>query len=239
MGEKILYENDDLKIINKIKEIIISRHPIEDDRFYTVTTLPSPHMNININFLPSYDKKSTYITFSDGNSDFEITNEDELLIDGLISQNTVKELIKFIYSDHGKISCFDKLGDAIKIIFCVNLSEKPKGISCDDIRLILNFSFVKLSDYDKMVDSYFDMIIREFKNQLKNTSWYEKEYEKYVEQIRNYIIDNFDLQKFRLFVKSISNEYLNRILLTQLPNEFLDEIIFESKNNEKIKNLTK
>ena len=136
-----IIENSKENIIERIKSVIISRHPIVEDRFDKVANYPAPKIEVRLKPV-SYDNGDvTVVHFCDGDETALIGISESFVINGLIDSNLINELIFEILLDHDYIHCATLNKDRFSLYFGVVLRENNMhGISCSQIDLIIDTS---------------------------------------------------------------------------------------------------
>lgn len=219
------------EILDNIKKIILSRHPIVDDRLDFLTG--NSNMNINIDFY-SEPNVTTNIMFLDGTDNYSSSVPERIEINNLININTINEIIRFLISDHDIIRSINKSETEIRLQFVVNLcNDNLKGISCSTIGLSLNF--YRYANHEEIINMYFKSIVKEFINQLTHTEWYKEEYKKYCIKTKAQIINSFNEEDLQTIFGLLTNEDRCNLLFN-MPDDRFSEIYSELQTlNDKVK----
>lgn len=152
-------------IIEKIKDILIKKHPIVEDRLAITSKYPSPQFDIDILFINDKNTDYTIIRFLDGSEAARTSIDNEIIINGLINPSTINELIYNILLDHDYISHSSLTSSEMNISFKYDLRENNlKGISCGVITL--NLYFKSHPEEEQLQDLYSKEIIKLYEPEL-------------------------------------------------------------------------
>lgn len=233
---ELSYDKDD-EIVKIIKNIILSRYLILEDRMDVLFKNPRPAMDINLYFYKDgNDNDFTEIMFTDGTENSKCSMPERISINGLISFQTITNLIYFILSDHDYIKDIYKNVSEFKLSFDINLNDDNiHGVSCGTIGLRLDFS--SYPSHEELLNNYIKIIINNFYNELKYTENFKREYNKYCSLTKEKIINSLSEDDLHLFTHLLNYEELCNILLN-IPNdrfiELYDEFENKKRNEEKI-----
>lgn len=217
------------EILDNIKKIILSRHPIIDDRLAFLLKSKSS-MDININFYNEHNG-ITNIMFLDGTDNYKSSIPEQININNLIDINTINEIIIFLISDHDTISSIYKTETEINLKFVVNLKDEiSKGISCCTFGLSLDF--YGYDNHEEILNKYFKSIVSTFINKLTHTSWYQQEYTNYINIEKTKIINSLSEENLKALFDLLTNEDRCEMLL-EMPNERFAEIYNELTSKQK------
>lgn len=163
---EIIEKENEREIIEKIKSVIISRHPIVEDRFDAVMNCPTPRMDILIKVIRVEDQDYTVIMFMDGDENARISIPERIKIKGLIKPSTINELIFEILLDHDLITSGAITKEKIVLNFGVDVREDNlTGISC--AKILLEVKAPKHPDEKNIIDSYSEEIIKVYTSELQ------------------------------------------------------------------------
>lgn len=229
------YDNSN-EIVETIKNIILDRHPIVNDRIDTIMKNNAPNMDIYIHFY-NEPNNITGVMFLDGTINYKSSIPERIIINDLISSTTVNKLIQFILSDHDIIKSINITKNEISLLFNVDLKEQNMcGISCGNIGLTLDF--YGYTESNDLLDKYFKSIVTTFHKQLIYTEWYKQEYEKYRLKIKTQIINSLTETDLHKFINLLSNEDICNLLF-DMPDDRFGEIYNQLQNIENSKELVK
>lgn len=229
-----LNSDKNIEILQEIKEVILNKYPIIDDRFDIITSYPRPAIDIDINFYNDDENiEATGILFCAGTEVMKTSIPERLVINGLISPKIVIDLISFIISDHNYIKNITRTDNQIKLIFDIKMTEENMcGMSVGEIGLELDFH--KYLNHENLLNSYLKEIVNTFYEQLKETDSFKKEYAEYCLLAKEKVINSFNEQDLQMFMELLSNEDICRMLL-DMPNNRFIELYSIFKNKEKVK----
>lgn len=162
-----IIENSKEKIIERIKSVIISRHPIVEDRFDKVANYPAPKIEVRLKPV-SYDNGDvTVVHFCDGDETALIGISESFVINGLIDSNLINELIFEILLDHDYIHCATLNKDRFSLYFGVVLRENNMhGISCSQIDLIIDTSSFR--EGEELMSEISNEVIKVYTSELND-----------------------------------------------------------------------
>lgn len=217
------------EIIKVIKNIILSKHPIVDDRMDLLMHNPAPAMDIDVDiYKDEKDNSFTNIMFLDGNNSSKTSIEERLNIKSLISTTTINGLIQFILNDHDIIRAIYKNKNGINILFVVDFREENMhGISCGSISLELDF--YGYQNHNEILEEYFNSIVTTFNRQLVHTEWFKKGYKNYCIMTKAQLINSLSETDLHKFMSLLTNEDICNLLL-DMPDDKFGEIYTELKN---------
>jgi len=222
MGKFELSLNNDEEIIKAIQNIILSKHPIIENRIDILFNYPSPVMDIILNFYSDKNNdKFTQILFCDGNENMRCGISEQLFINDYISIDVLCNLIHYILSDHDHIKSISKENDLIKLVFGVDVkNENIKGISCGDINLQLDFK--KLDEHNKVSDYYLREIVNCFYDQLKYTDSFRREYNEYCLLLKEKFVNSLTDRELYDFIEMLDSNDLHSLLLNMCNERFIE-----------------
>lgn len=164
--EEIIENSNEKEIIERIKSIIISRHPIMEDRFEKVMHYPAPRIDISISFITYENEDYTVISFCDGDEVARVSIPERIKIKGLLSPNAINELIFEVLLDHDVIYGGSITKEEIRLTFGVDVRENNlQGISCSQIVLVINAYCHQ--DGKNIIDNYSEEIIKVYASELQ------------------------------------------------------------------------
>lgn len=220
------------EIINAIKEIILSKYSILENRMDMLFD-EDRVIGIHLHFIKDTNKKNnewTHIYFMDGTSNGQSKTPESIDIEGLMNNETIFGVMEFLLEDHDVISDIYKRDKEIEIYFLVNMSdENMKGMGCYQIRLVLEFR--KYPNPEDLLNYYFISIFRRFHKELQRTSFFEKEYQNYCINKKQEIINSLSLEDLHKMVGLFTNHDLCSILFS-LPDERFFELYAELEEKE-------
>ena len=192
---ELCFDNDK-EILQCMKEIILDRHPIVEDRmdvlFPSVHGPRKPEMGIHFIFNRYNDSDITQILFLDGTEDFKTTIPDRIQIDGLISKKLVCDFVSYLLTDHDCFRNIYKKATSIELPMVVDArDDNMHGISCGEINLC--FDFTHHPDYKSLLNDYLKIITTTFYEELKKTSSFEKEFSDYCNSIKHEFINSLTI----------------------------------------------
>lgn len=233
------FNNDnEIGIIEMVKKIILSHHPIVENRINDL--FGKSEFDISLNMYDCDGKKYSTICFIDGFEYARNSIYESIVLNGTFSIRLVNELISYILTDHDVIGEFWKNSETIDMKFRVNLNQDNlKGISCRTIGLSINFyGMASMSAY---LDLYFKDIVSVFFDKLKDTPFMQRELEDYVTKIKEQFLDETSKEVILELLSKLSIEDLKRIIEDMDMSTFMH--IMQSKETEEtysyeIKNLT-
>lgn len=230
MGKFELNYEKDKEILQRIKDIILNRFPVLDDRLDILFTNPRPSMKIFMNFSEYDNKEFTQISFSFGTELFKKSVPESLKVDGLISNDVLISIISFILDDHDVIKSINKFEKNIFLSFEVDLrNDNMKGMGCGEIELELDFKFCP--NPEEALNSYLKTIVNSFYEKLKHTETFKREYNKYCLLAKEKIINSLTQDELYSLVSLLDNKDLCEMLLN-LSNERFIEIYNEFENQK-------
>lgn len=162
-----IIENSKEKIIERIKTVIINRHPIVEDRFDQIVNYPVPKIEVRLKPV-SYDNGDvTVVHFCDGDETALIKIPESFVINGLIDSILINELIFEILLDHDYIHCATLTKDRLSLSFGVDLRENNMhGISCSQIEIIIDTSSFR--EGEELMTEFSNEIIKIYNSELND-----------------------------------------------------------------------
>lgn len=227
--EKDINYSKSSDIIGFIKSEILRCYPIVDNRMDILFSYPAPALDIVFNFGKTEKQHGVQIFLAPGNENIiHGSSSNSIIVDGLIAPDVINEIIAFLYKDHGAISNIYSHPKTIYLEFIVNMREDTmQGISCNCIKLELNFSFYQ--DYEMVQKFYLNAIVKRFYEVLKDTPSFIQEYRNFCYYNQNEIIKTSSKLDLINFLKTLKEEDLKKSLekiepelFYRLYNEYLE-----------------
>ncbi len=228
---ELIYDDcNEKEILEAMKNIIINRHPIVDERINTLLH-SSSSMQININFYKENNKEFTNIMFLDGTDSYKSSIPERININGLVSSSFINKFIAYIVSYYDIIRTIHMENDDINMLFACDLknSELP-GIDCNNIGLELDF--YGYPNNEEIMNNYFKNIVTTFKEYLTHSEWYKNAYKEYLEISKTQIIDSLSDTDLHEFIGLLSNNEIKEILF-DMPNDKFKNLYMELQENQK------
>ena len=158
--------SEEERIIETIKGVLLSKHPIVNDRI-DLLLHHQKQFDISMKFVNVSGKDYTYINFLDGYTFCRNSIDSQIIINGLVTKNTINELIFNILLDHDYIRDMYFGADTMKLSFIVDLRENNmKGIGCRVIGLGLDFHFHP--EKEILLKHYSESIIKLYTDELNH-----------------------------------------------------------------------
>lgn len=225
--ENFNYEIDSV-ILNKIKRILLSRHPIVNDRLDYL--FDKGEFDIGFNVYCDEGRMKTNIWFLDGKEYSRSSIQDTIVLSDKLSLNLLNSLITYILSDHEIISSLStNYQTNIEMRFNVNIKDDTmKGISCRTIGLDINFYGKK--NMSKYLEFYLKDIITVFFEKLKDTPFMKKEINKYVGRIKGQFLENCNEEDILELLSKLPVENLQKIIESLDANMFMELLQSETKD---------
>ena len=233
--------NNNVKILDEIKKIILKRHPIVDDRLnilYPSSKDPRcPEMEIQFLFYKIDNKNITQILFLDGTSSYKSNIPEQIEINDLISKNILCDLISYLLTDHNLFENIYKYNTSIELPLIVDgRDENLHGISCG--KIILKLDFNSHPDNELLMNEYLKVITTTFYEQLKRTNTFQKDLSNYCNNVKSEFINSLTTEELKQFINLLNNNDLCNLIYSMPNNRFI-ELYNKYNKEEKIKKLTK
>jgi len=233
--------NNDAEILKCIKEIILDRHPIVEDRLsilYPSFREPrTPEMEIWFNFYQIEDKTITQISFLDGTLFHKESIPEVININGLISKTLICDLISYLLIDHDCFKNIYRNDTIIELSMIVDgRDENMHGISCGEINL--KFDFHLHHDSNLLLKEYLKVITATFYEKLKGTSSFKKEFSNYCDFLKSEFINSSTIEELKGFIELLNSNDLCDLIFS-IPNDHFVQLYNEYSAQKNIKKLTK
>lgn len=160
MKEFAINNNDENIIVETIKNIVFSNEQHEDN--------VNDILNICIRMLNDNEKDYTCIDFLHGNSGCKKIMQERIIIEKVLSTNSINEIIMFFISNNIQFETLELLDDKINVGF----SNKSEILGYKEINL--KISTKKHSKYKTIIKKYIRNIINMFYYQVSKTSSNQK-----------------------------------------------------------------
>lgn len=236
---ELSYEKD-AEIVENVEQIILNQYPKLENRMDILYSSPRPAMDIDIRFYKDEERgERTSILFLNGTDSVKKGIDEYIIVDGLLPVKSLCGIISFLLSDHDRIGNINRDEDKIEMTFVVDMrDDNMQGMGCGTIGLELNFYQYK--NYESLQENYLCGIVGNFFEQLKDTSSYRREYNKYCFFRKQVIINDFTEEELHQFMSLLDNKDLCQMLLG-LPNDRFLEVYdtFSNIKEQKGKQLVK
>lgn len=239
-SEIILDNTDSDKIVEEIKKIIISRHPIIENRSEVLMKYGRPRYAMDIEFnIGKDDDYFTQVCFLDGTNNFKSSIKENLMIKGLVDKEVLIKLIAFILENCNYIRTIDKCSGyknipaMFKLDFDINFGEHNEvGLDCHYLGL-------KMETYEKdaanIMKPYLVEIGNTYYDNLKHTYLFQKQYQNYMELSKDEFLNSLNSEELRYFFELLDDSILRNMVLNMANDEFIDT--YKKFENSKVKKL--
>lgn len=212
-------------IINLINKL----HPVKTPRIdLNIPSFKMPATDIIINLVEEDNLPYTFINILDGTQSFkESIEQGKILISNYLDNNTLKELIDFLFLNFPIIYNFNVNENSISLDFSFSKNKdflKTPGLSLESLNLEININDLKLKH---QLTNYLIFIMNTYYNELKQTSFWQENIQKYKEKL---ILEME--YKFIMGFLSHLNEDEIRKLLVNINNERFIEIMNNMNSKE-------
>lgn len=212
-------------IINLINKL----HPVKTPRIdLNIPSFKMPATDIIINLIEEDNLPYTFINILDGTQSFkESIEQGKILISNYLDNNTLKELIDFLFLNFPIIYNFNVNENSISLDFSFSKNKdflKTPGLSLESLNLEININDLKLKH---QLTNYLIFIMNTYYNELKQTSFWQENIQKYKEKL---ILEME--YKFIMGFLSHLNEDEIRKLLVNINNERFIEIMNNMNSKE-------
>ena len=212
-------------IINLINKL----HPVKTPRIdLNIPSFKMPATDIIINLVEEDNLPYTFINILDGTQSFkESIEQGKILISNYLDNNTLKELIDFFFLNFPIIYNFNVNENSISLDFSFSKNKdflKTPGLSLESLNLEININDLKLKH---QLTNYLIFIMNTYYNELKQTSFWQENIQKYKEKL---ILEME--YKFIMGFLSHLNENEIRKLLVNINNERFIEIMNNMNSKE-------
>lgn len=212
-------------IINLINKL----HPVKTPRIdLNIPSFKRPATDIIINLVEEDNLPYTFINILDGTQSFkESIEQGKILISNYLDNNTLKELIDFLFLNFPIIYNFNVNENSVSLDFSFSKNKdflKTPGLSLESLNLEININDLKLKH---QLTNYLIFIMNTYYNELKQTSFWQENIQKYKEKL---ILEME--YKFIMGFLSHLNENEIRKLLVNINNERFIEIMNNMNSKE-------
>ena len=213
-----------------IIDLINKLHPVKTPRIdLNIPSFKRPATDIIINLVEEENLSYTFINILDGTQSFkESIEKGKILISNYLDNNTLKELMDFLFLNFPIIYNFNVNENSISLDFSFSKDNdflKKSGISLENINLEINISDLKLNH---KIKNYLLFILNTYHKELNHTSFWQENMQKYKEKLI------FEMEyKYIMDFLSYLNEDEIRKLLGNINNERFIEIINNINSKEK------
>lgn len=212
-------------IINLINKL----HPVKTPRIdLNIPSFKMPATDIIINLVEEDNSPYTFINILDGTQSFkESIEQGKILISNYLDNNTLKELIDFLFLNFPIIYNFNVNENSLSLDFSFSKNKdflKTPGLSLETLNLEININDLKLKH---QLTNYLIFIMNTYYNELKQTSFWQENMQKYKEKL---ILEME--YKFIMGFLSHLNENEIRKLLVNINNERFIEIMNNMNSKE-------
>lgn len=223
---KITNEKEVTRIII---DLINKLHPVKTPRIdLNIPSFKRPATDIIINLVEEENLPYTFINILDGTQSFkESIEKGKILISNYLDNNTLKELIDFLFLNFPIIYNFNVNENSISLDFSFSKNKdflKTPGLSLESLNLEININDLKLKH---QLTNYLIFIMNTYYNELKQTSFWQENIQKYKEKL---ILEME--YKFIMGFLSHLNEDEIRKLLVNINNERFIEIMNNMNSKE-------
>lgn len=212
-----------------IIDLINKLHPVKTPRIdLNIPSFKMPATDIIINLVEEDNLPYTFINILDGTQSFkESIEQGKILISNYLDNNTLKELIDFLFLNFPIIYNFNVNENSISLDFSFSKNKdflKTPGLSLESLNLEININDLKLKH---QLTNYLIFIMNTYYNELKQTSFWQENIQKYKEKL---ILEME--YKFIMGFLSHLNEDEIRKLLVNINNERFIEIMNNMNSKE-------
>lgn len=212
-------------IINLINKL----HPVKTPRIdLNIPSFKMPATDIIIYLVEEDNLPYTFINILDGTQSFkESIEQGKILISNYLDNNTLKELIDFLFLNFPIIYNFNVNENSISLDFSFSKNKdflKTPGLSLESLNLEININDLKLKH---QLTNYLLFILNTYHKELNQTSFWQENMQKYKEKLI------FEMEyKCIMDFLSYLNEDEIRKLLGNINNERFIEIINNINSKE-------
>lgn len=212
-------------IINLINKL----HPVKTPRIdLNIPSFKRPATDIIINLVEEDNLPYTFINILDGTQSFkESIEQGKILISNYLDNNTLKELIDFLFLNFPIIYNFNVNENSVSLDFSFSKNKdflKTPGLSLESLNLEININDLKLKH---QLTNYLIFIMNTYYNELKQTSFWQENMQKYKEKL----ILEMEYKFIMGFISHL-NENEIRKLLVNINNERFIEIMNNMNSKE-------
>lgn len=212
-----------------IIDLINKLHPVKTPRIdLNIPSFKMPATDIIINFIEEDNLPYTFINILDGTQSFkESIEQGKILMSNYLDNNTLKELIDFLFLNFPIIYNFNVNENSVSLDFSFSKNKdflKTPGLSLESLNLEININDLKLKH---QLTNYLIFIMNTYYNELKQTSFWQENMQKYKEKL---ILEME--YKFIMGFLSHLNENEIRKLLVNINNERFIEIMNNMNSKE-------
>ncbi len=215
--------NADEEIVDAIKNILLKLYPILENRIDMLFD-EDRCIDIVLNFVKNVNQSNreyTHIYFMDGTSSSKSNTKNFIDVDGLANQETIYSLIQFILNDHDSILNIQKDANEILIEFYVGMcDENMQGMGCYKIGLKLQFR--NYPNHGELLNQYFISIFRKFHKELKNTRFFQEQWDEYCKEKKTEIINSMTHEDLEYMKMLLTDKDLCQILFSMSHNRFIE-----------------
>ncbi len=222
MGNNIIVCNTDEAIVASLKQIILSKYPIVDNRIDMLSLDGVPELKILLRFYECDGLDITRVLFLEGNNVFKFSMSESLTISGLISTSAIFSFFNYLLSDHSFVSNFSKDSSSFLLAFDMTVSEEEmRGIGCGKIEV--EFDFSKHPNCRDLINYYLKSVVKTFYEALRDTTLMQREFADYCDVIKTNFLMGLSEDEVRDFLSLCDKETLS-ILGNALPNDVFAEL---------------
>lgn len=212
-----------------IIDLINKLHPVKTPRIdLNIPSFKMPATDIIINLIEEDNLPYTFINILDGTQSFkESIEQGKILMSNYLDNNTLKELIDFLFLNFPIIYNFNVNENSVSLDFSFSKNKdflKTPGLSLESLNLEININDLKLKH---QLTNYLIFIMNTYYNELKQTSFWQENMQKYKEKL---ILEME--YKFIMGFLSHLNENEIRKLLVNINNERFIEIMNNMNSKE-------
>lgn len=222
-----LNRDDEKAVVDYIKEIILNRHPIVDNRLdilYPEIGQPeTPEMAITFSFYKKDGLDVTRITFMDGTSRAKRGIPEKIQYNELIPIGVIYGLFYFLLKDHDYISNISRSDQFhhFDVSFDVDgRDENMHGISCGRIKVELDLN--RYPNSEKLYLYYLNSIVSTFYEALKETGMMKTEFANYCRFVKQSFFDSLSEEELREFIALFESKDLYGVIMSLPDNRFIE-----------------
>lgn len=241
-----LNKDDEKKVLDYIKEIILNRHPIVEDRLDILQPYygqpETPEMDITFGFYNIEGQDVTRITFMDGTRPAKRGIPEKIKYNGLIPVSVIYDLFYFLLEDHDHISSISRSDQFhhFDVSFDVDgRDDNMHGISCGRIKVELDLNHYP--NNEKLYLYYLNSIVSTFYEALKETDMMKAEFANCCRIVKQSFFDSLSEEELRDFIASVESRDLYGVIMSLPDNRFIElfnQYNKTSKTEEKVPKLT-
>ena len=220
------------RIINLINEL----HPIKTPRIdLNMPSFKRPSTDIIINLIEEDNMPHTFISILDGTENLkQSVPYGKILTDTILDINTLKEIIDYLLANFPVVYNFNVNSNSISFTLSFSKNSdflKTPGLSLENMNLEISIKDLKLQ---KKLKEYLIFILSTYYAELKQTSYWQANIEKYKKKIffemeYEYIMD---------FLSHLSEEEIRKLLVNITNERFIEimnDIISKETKLERLK----